>query len=813
MSKLYHQTDAGTAEIILRTQCMKPGSVGLAGGGIYFATTPELTGHKAHKKGVILEATVALGKIHTLVANGDSTMTLQKLKSMGFDSVCIARAVSSGQEYVVYDPGQVTRIIRDGAQAEAAAAEAAAAEAAAKAVAEKAAAEKAAAEKAAAEADKVAAERAAAEAVAAEAERAARARQFHSLAEDATVFRLERDAAEERASEFLAKMINAAEMRAASEKAADEKAAAEKAAAERAAAEKAAAERAAAAALAEAASLRRELEAAAKKAAAEKEAADKATAEKAAAKKAADEKAAAEKAAAEKASAEKAAAEKEAAALRRELEAMRASKKAASEKAAAEKAAAERAAAEKAAAERAAAAALAEAASLRREFEAAAKKAAAEKEAADKAAAAERAAAETVAAERAAAERAARARQFHSLAEDATVFRLERDAAEERASEILAKMINEEEKRAASEKAADEKAAAEKAAAEKAAAEKAAAERAAARQLHSQRTNWSWLDDGGRWKPYEGALAASIEAAFGDANRDTLDLHAVSTGAGAAGRHTHIWGSFERNTGTWTPYSATETAAIEDAFARGHQSINLPTCFNATIHFNRFGGHHHQTTPAVGSKPEGYRSVLRGKAGMKATLHHDGSMWRLELPNFHTGYEQQVEICSTYVINFDDMMQFNMSTRRGRPIRREVPANPVVDGTWEWQDTDGSWKAYEPLACGQIALARHVGRQCTLLHDGRSNYLVDLSRSVQINMSTHTERPIRHRKATALRLPRDAASTQRSDYVRVAGSGMSAARRLLNAAAGRLLATSSSKISSTDRPDIREADFHMLVSV
>jgi hypothetical protein len=115
MSKLYHQTDAGTAEIILRTQCMKPGSGGLAGGGIYFATTPELTGHKAHRHGVILEATVALGKIHTLAANGDPTMTLQKLKSMGFDSVCIARAVSSGQEYVVYDPGQVLRIyLEDG---------------------------------------------------------------------------------------------------------------------------------------------------------------------------------------------------------------------------------------------------------------------------------------------------------------------------------------------------------------------------------------------------------------------------------------------------------------------------------------------------------------------------------------------------------------------------------------------------------------------------------------------------------------------------------------------------------------------------
>jgi hypothetical protein len=220
MSKLYHQTDAGTAEIILRTQCMKPGSGGLAGGGIYFATTPELTGHKAHRHGVILEATVALGKIHTLAANGDPTMTLQKLKSMGFDSVCIARAVSSGQEYVVYDPGQVTRIICDGAQAEAAAAEAAAAEAAA------------------------------AEAAAAEAASKA-------VAENATVFRLERDAAEERASEFLAALSEAARISAALIILADEKAAAEKAAAERATVEKEAAERAAAAAAAEAASLRR----------------------------------------------------------------------------------------------------------------------------------------------------------------------------------------------------------------------------------------------------------------------------------------------------------------------------------------------------------------------------------------------------------------------------------------------------------------------------------------------------------------------------------------------------------------------------
>ena len=109
-TKLYHQTDSFTANIIIQTQQMKPGSGGLAGGGIYFATTPELTAHKAHKKGVILEATVALGRIYTLEAAGDPAMTLQKLNSLGYNSVCIARAVSSGHEYVVYDPKQVSAI-------------------------------------------------------------------------------------------------------------------------------------------------------------------------------------------------------------------------------------------------------------------------------------------------------------------------------------------------------------------------------------------------------------------------------------------------------------------------------------------------------------------------------------------------------------------------------------------------------------------------------------------------------------------------------------------------------------------------------
>ena len=109
---LYHQTDEPTAEIILRTQEMKPGTGGLAGPGIYFATSKELTGHKAHKRGVILEASVRIGKIHTLEGRGDMQMTGSKLRGMGCESVCIAREVSSGQEYVVYNSEQVLSIKR-----------------------------------------------------------------------------------------------------------------------------------------------------------------------------------------------------------------------------------------------------------------------------------------------------------------------------------------------------------------------------------------------------------------------------------------------------------------------------------------------------------------------------------------------------------------------------------------------------------------------------------------------------------------------------------------------------------------------------
>ena len=39
-----------------------------------------------------------------------------------------------------------------------------------------------------------------------------------------------------------------------------------------------------------------------------------------------------------------------------------------------------------------------------------------------------------------------------------------------------------------------------------------------------------------------------------------------------------VWGSIERNTGTWSPYSPAETAMIERAFNSGAATVDVPTC-------------------------------------------------------------------------------------------------------------------------------------------------------------------------------------------------------------------------------------------
>ncbi|EDQ91212.1 uncharacterized protein MONBRDRAFT_31459 [Monosiga brevicollis MX1] len=107
---LYHQTSRDVAELIKKTQEMKPGQVGLAGGGIYFALSPEDTHGKAQHLGPILECTVYLGNTKQLGPSGDPSLDFQKLQNDPegpYDSVLILR---DRPEYVVYMSDQVEDI-------------------------------------------------------------------------------------------------------------------------------------------------------------------------------------------------------------------------------------------------------------------------------------------------------------------------------------------------------------------------------------------------------------------------------------------------------------------------------------------------------------------------------------------------------------------------------------------------------------------------------------------------------------------------------------------------------------------------------
>jgi hypothetical protein len=87
---------------------MLRGKTGLASGGIYFATSPSDTHHKAHHKGVILSVKVRLGRVKTISPSGDRSITFTSLKEEGYDSVKIPR--SGGTEYVVYNYDQCSKI-------------------------------------------------------------------------------------------------------------------------------------------------------------------------------------------------------------------------------------------------------------------------------------------------------------------------------------------------------------------------------------------------------------------------------------------------------------------------------------------------------------------------------------------------------------------------------------------------------------------------------------------------------------------------------------------------------------------------------
>lgn len=105
---LYHQTSPQNAQEIIRQGRMLPGSGGLVGAAVYFATNPSDTNHKAQNKGVILECEVDIGKVKKVPPMGDMTLNGKKVKDEGYDSVMIPRP--GGTEFVVYKPDDIKRI-------------------------------------------------------------------------------------------------------------------------------------------------------------------------------------------------------------------------------------------------------------------------------------------------------------------------------------------------------------------------------------------------------------------------------------------------------------------------------------------------------------------------------------------------------------------------------------------------------------------------------------------------------------------------------------------------------------------------------
>jgi hypothetical protein len=102
---LYHSTSKERAMKIMEEGKMHRGDGGMAGGGIYFATTKWDAHRKAHAHGAILTCEVSLGSVKQIDEDGDNSINFESLRREGYDSVLIPR--SNGHEYVVYSWNQV----------------------------------------------------------------------------------------------------------------------------------------------------------------------------------------------------------------------------------------------------------------------------------------------------------------------------------------------------------------------------------------------------------------------------------------------------------------------------------------------------------------------------------------------------------------------------------------------------------------------------------------------------------------------------------------------------------------------------------
>merc|ERR1711871_434449 len=84
------------------------------------------------------------------------------------------------------------------------------------------------------------------------------------------------------------------------------------------------------------------------------------------------------------------------------------------------------------------------------------------------------------------------------------------------------------------------------------------------------------------------------------------------------------------------------------------------------------------------------------------------------------------------------MGQTNIATRKSRRVR--------FFSLWDFEEDDGRWQPIFPQWCAELHIALLAGKQsCQLTAKGGAIYEVDFERSIQTNLSTRKERPVRIR--------------------------------------------------------------------
>jgi len=109
---LYHQTSPASGKSIMATGFdIGHAGRGIAGRGMYFATSLSATFKKAQHFGFCIEARVYLGHPKDEPRHPPSGLSLRSLNSECYDSVHIDRGWKGGDEYVVYANDQMPQAL------------------------------------------------------------------------------------------------------------------------------------------------------------------------------------------------------------------------------------------------------------------------------------------------------------------------------------------------------------------------------------------------------------------------------------------------------------------------------------------------------------------------------------------------------------------------------------------------------------------------------------------------------------------------------------------------------------------------------